>query len=409
MEPLEQLIVSLDFGAHQMDVGELAHDAGRAYFKYYPEFLARGLNISPIKLPLQAGLLQMKENVFDGLFGVFNDSMPDGWGRLLLDRELASRGVNVRDITVLNRLSLLTDDAMGALRYRPKHAPSHIIDSVPELDLLAKETKAILTDADSDALDVLFQMGGSSGGARPKIFLGVNAETNQFCASGKYLPEGYEHWLVKFPSSFDKADIAHIEYAYYLMAKAAGIEMSDSRLFLGKSGKAYFGTKRFDRTPNANYHFHSASGLMHDNFRLSTMDYGHLMDAAFRLEKDVRAYEKVLRLAAFNVFTHNRDDHSKNFGFLMDDKGKWQLSPAYDLTYSNSSHGLHSTMVAGESKKPTEIHLMKLAEHFGVKRAESIIDEIKSSVTLWKTFASDAGVTKRSMDEIDGVIQDMIK
>lgn len=148
---------------------------------------------------------------------------------------------------------------------------------------------------------------------------------------------------------------------------------------------------------------------MHDNFRLSTMDYGHLMDAAFHLEKDVRAYDKVLRLAAFNVFTHNRDDHSKNFGFLMDDKDRWKMSPAYDLTYSNSSHGLHSTMVAGESKNPSTTHLIKLAEHFGVKHAKTIIDEVKSSVSQWNTFAKEADVSKRSMDEIDGVMKSLLK
>ena len=144
------------------------------------------------------------------------------------------------------------------------------------------------------------------------------------------------------------------------MAVTAGIEMSECKLFKGKSGQHYFGTKRFDRINNRRIHVHTASGLMHDNFRASTMDYGHLMDYAFLLEKHVKAYEKVFRLAAFNVFAHNLDDHSKNFSFLMNNKGEWQFAPAYDLTYSYSSYGFHSTMVAGESQNPGAKHLMKL-------------------------------------------------
>jgi serine/threonine-protein kinase HipA len=153
------------------------------------------------------------------------------------------------------------------------------------------------------------------------------------------------------------------------MALDAGIEMSESKLFKGKSGQAYFGTKRFDRIANKWLHLHSAAGIMHDNFRLSNLDYGNLMDCAFKLEKDVRAYEKILRLAAFNVFAHNRDDHSKNFAFLMDVHGNWKVAPAYDLTFSSSGHGMHSTMVANESANPTKKHLMELADYFKVKNA----------------------------------------
>ena len=140
--------------------------------------------------------------------------------------------------------------------------------------------------------------------------------------SGSSSPaEGYEPWIIKFPSSSDLPDIANIEYAYYKMARDSGIEMSECRLFQGKSGRVYFGTCRFDRNGSKRIHMHSASGLLHDNFRMSSMDYGHLMDCAFRLEQHVGAYSKILRLAAFNVFAHNRDDHSKNFSFS--NAGKW--------------------------------------------------------------------------------------
>jgi serine/threonine-protein kinase HipA len=137
---------------------------------------------------------------------------------------------------------------------------------------------------------------------------------------------------------------------------------------------------------------HSAAGLLHDNFRLTNIDYGHVMDAAFRLEKDVRAYERVLRLAAFNVLAHNRDDHSKNISFLMGETGDWRLAPAYDLTFSQSSHGYHSMTVAGESKHPGRAQLLDLAKSFSIKKPEIIIDEVRDAVSRWSEFAKASGV-----------------
>ena len=223
-------------------------------------------------------------------------------------------------------------------------------------------------------------------------------------ASESVLPPNYGHWLIKFPSSTDSPDIANIEYAYYKMAIDAGIEMSGSQLFKGKSGKAYFGTKRFDRVGNNRVHLHSAAGILHDNFRFSALDYGHLMDCAFTLEKDVRAYEKILRLAAFNVFANNRDDHSKNFSFLMDAKGNWRTAPAYDLTFSYSGHGMHSTMVAGESANPTKKHLLQLANYFKLKNAAAIIDEVQSITTNWKMYADLCGVSRNTKSSIQKIL-----
>ena len=149
---------------------------------------------------------------------------------------------------------------------------------------------------------------------------------------------------------------------------------------------------------------HSACGLMHDNFRLSSMDYGHLMDSAFKLENHVAAYNKVLRLATINIYGHNRDDHSKNFSFLMDHEGNWQLAPAYDLTFSSSSHGLHSTMIAGESKAPGRKHLLELAKHFSMKDPIEIIDRVKGVFNDWSKYASENEVGKKSSDLINKTI-----
>lgn len=199
--------------------------------------------------------------------------------------------------------------------YKPAMPVESLAAFKIELDTIAKTTQQIIKGTATQILDELFLLGGSSGGARPKIFVAYNPITQDLIGADTQLPPNYTHWLIKFPASTDLPDIANIEFAYYKMALDAGIEMSESRLFTGQSGKTYFGTKRFDRLGDNRLHLHSAAGMMHDNFRLSSMDYGHLMDCAFILEKDVKAYEKILRLAAFNVFANNRDDHSKNFSF----------------------------------------------------------------------------------------------
>jgi len=255
----------------------------------------------------------------------------------------------------------------------------------------------VLSGASADVIDELFQFGGSSGGARPKILVGFNSKTEELLYGKSDLPEGFEHWIIKFSSSNDLPDIALIEFTYNEMARNAGIAVTDFRLFKSKKGSYFFGCKRFDRIHNEKLHLHSVAGLLHDNFRMSTLDYGHIMDCAFTLEKDFTAYQKILRLATFNVLAHNRDDHSKNFSFLMDKNGEWKFAPAYDLTFSNSSFGLHSTSVAGESKNPSLRHLRELADHFGIKKAHLIFDEVRESISEFEKIGINRGISKDSI------------
>ena len=404
MNHVEKIIVSIQFDAEEIAVGELVSDAINIYFKYYSDFIKSGLEISPIKLKLNNLINKAEPIPFEGLYGVFADSLPDGWGKLLLDRALTAKGVVIDDITVLDRLAYVGSNGMGALIYKPEIKEEERAEFKVELDEIAKATNQIITGAATKVLDELFKLGGTSGGARPKILVGYNPVTQNLIGTEKALPIGYEHWLIKFPSSFDRPDIANIEYAYYKMALDAGIEMSESKLFNGQSGQSYFGTKRFDRVGNKRLHLHSAAGIMHDNFRLSNIDYGDLMDCAFKLEKNVEAYEKILRLAAFNVFAHNRDDHSKNFAFLMDANGTWKVSPAYDLTFSSSGHGMHSTTVAREGKNPTKKHLIELGNYYKMKNASKIIDEVQAVVLNWKMYADLCRVSEESKNRIEKVI-----
>lgn len=404
MNHVKKIIISIQFNEKEIEVGELVSDTKNIYFKYYADFIKGGLEISPIKLKSSNEVNIADQQPFEGLYGVFADSLPDGWGKLLLDRALAARGIEINTITPLDRLAYVGSNGMGALIYKPEIKEERIEEFKLELDEIAQASNKIIAGTANDLLDELVKLGGSSGGARPKILVGYNSNTKQLMLNEKNLPTGYEHWLIKFPSSFDSPDIANIEFAYYKMALDAGIEMNESILFTGDSGKTYFGTKRFDRIGNKRLHLHSAAGIMHDNFRLSNLDYGNLMDCAFKLENDVHAYDKILRLAAFNVFAHNRDDHSKNVSFLMDANGNWKVAPAYDLTFSTSGHGMHSTMVAGESANPTKKHLMDLADYFKVKRAKEIIEQVQTITHNWKKYAEQCGVSKESKNRIEKVL-----
>jgi len=404
MENVKKIIVSVQFNESEIEIGELVMEGRDIYFKYYSDFIARGLEISPLKLKLNAEINKANSLPFDGLFGVFADSLPDGWGKLLLDRAITAKGIDINSLTMLDRLAYVGSKGMGALIYKPEIVNENHKQFELELDEISTATSLILSGTPSDILDDLYILGGSSGGARPKILVGYNPVTNHIIGNENDLPADYDHWIIKFPSSSDWPDIANIEFAYYKMAIDAGIEMSDCKLFKSKSGQMFFGTKRFDRIGNNRLHMHSAAGMMHDNFRLSNLDYGHVMDCAFILERDVRAYEKILRLAAFNVFTNNRDDHSKNISFLMDSTGNWKVAPAYDLTFSSSGHGMHSTMVHGESANPSKLHLMELGNYFKVKNASQIIDQVHAVIHNWKDYAKQCEVSNDSKNRIEKAI-----
>ena len=404
MEHVKKIIVSIKFSKINIELGELVSEGREIYFKYYTDFITKGLEISPIKLRLNTAINKAEVIPFEGLFGVFSDSLPDGWGKLLLDRSLTAKGVDITNMTMLDRLAFVGSKGMGALIYKPEIDDAIHKQFEFELDNIAKATNQIISGSSIEILDELYILGSSSGGARPKILVGYNPKTQHIIGTEKDLPSNYEHWIIKFPALSDRPDIANIEYAYYKMAVDSGIEMSECKLFKGKTGQVYFGTKRFDRIGNNRLHMHSAAGMMHDDFRLSNLDYGHIMDCAFRLERDVNAYEKILRLAAFNVFAHNRDDHSKNFSFLMDENGKWKVAPAYDLTFSSSGHGMHSTMVSGESANPNKQHLMELANYFKIKNAKSIIDQVQDIVNNWKSYAKKYNVSTDSKNRIEKMI-----
>ncbi len=405
-QPVSLVHVSIDFGSATHKVGRLALVNRRIYFEYDPAFLKSGLDISPLKLPKKADAIACDDAVFEGLFGVFNDSLPDGWGRLLLDRQLRKYGIAPEQLTPLDRLTHVGSFGMGALTYEPDTSEHSRQDDAISLDRLAAETGEVLEGEAGDVFAELLGLSGSSAGARPKVMLGVSASKKKLIHGQQELPKGYVHWMVKFASSSDAKDIGAIEYAYSLMAREAGLEMMPTHLFPAKKGAGYFGVERFDRSGSKRLHMHTVSGLIHADHRLPSLDYEQIMRATLTLTRNVKELEKILRLAAFNVFAHNRDDHAKNFSFLMAEKGNWRIAPAYDLTFSGGPGGEHSTTVMGEGKRPGKEHLLTLADKVGIAKshASEIIDKVSDAVQHWPNYAEEVGVTKTSKKLIADVI-----
>lgn len=385
-------------------VGTLAIKNNKIYFEYDKDFLKTGIELSPYKLPLKAGLHRCDDDTFEGLWGVFNDSLPDGWGRLLMDRHLMRLGVNPATLSPLDRLSYVGAYGMGALSYEPIRENDQPILTDIVLDDLATSSQQILEGSSEQLIDELLTLNASSAGARPKVMVQMNEDKTETIHGSQELKEGFSHWMIKFASSMDSPETGAIEYAYSLMAKEAGLQMPETALLEGKRGR-YFACERFDRVKDRRVHMHSMAGLVHSDFRYPTLDYDDVMSLTLHLTKNIQEVYKVFRLACFNLFAHNRDDHAKNFSYLMDEKGAWHFSPVYDITFSNGPGGEHSMMYLGEGKNPTKKHLKKLAKKYGLKGADEIIFKVQKSIEKWKVFAKMAGLSKKSESSIEKVLR----
>ena len=366
-------IKSLQVFFNEKKVGTLALMKNNIVaFEYDNEWINNGFSISPFNLPLKKQVFIPRIDPFDGLYGVFSDSLPDGWGRLLVDRMLNSQNINPRQISQIDRLAIVGETGMGALSYKPEYNLLEEKDCQEDYDSLALSCKKILNTEYSDDLDNLFRLGGSSGGARPKILTKIDNED----------------WIIKFPSSLDDNNIGELEYLYSVCAKKCKIDMPETKLFPSKISSGYFGIKRFDRKKLLTgairkLHMISVSGLLETSHRIPNLDYNDLMQLTLNLTKSFEEVEKLFRLMCFNVFSHNRDDHSKNFSFIYnEDLNKWELSPAYDLTYSYSINGEHATTINGNGANPGLNDILNVAEKIGLdkKKAKKIAIEIEEIV-----------------------------
>ncbi len=404
-DSIKEVKVGLDFGTETIPVGRLAMRERDIYFEYLPSFIKSGLEISPRILPLKSGVFSFSYRLFEGLPGVFNDSLPDGWGRLLFDRLMRSQGKTPDEITPLERLVHVGKYGMGALVYEPDYSISEREGAI-NLDILADHAQQVLAGRAEDILQELLALNGSSAGARPKAMISVDVTREHISHGVSSLPEGYEHWLVKFPNTQDGTDAGAIEYVYALMAQEAGLAMPPVHLFPSDKGAGFFGVKRFDREGNKRIHVHTASGLLHADFRTPSLDYEDLIAVTGMLTRDVREAEKMFRLAVFNVLAHNRDDHAKNFSFLMNETGVWKLAPAYDLTFSSGPGGEQSTMVLGEGRNPGIEHLTKLGleAKIPMTHIKGILAQTQMALRKWRPLAKEYGVHKPTIDLIEKVI-----
>ena len=343
-------------------VGTLAVEKnGVCHFEYDKEWLSDGFSISPFELPLQNKVFIASPQPFDGGFGVFDDSLPDGWGQLILDRLLRKRGINPASLNLLDQLSIVGKDGRGALEFIPDNK---LVSSkvMADIEKLADEANAILNDDNCyEGVEELQFRGGSPGGARPKIF--TRYEDRE--------------WLVKFAAREDPADIGRLEYEYSLLAKKCGIIMPETRLFNDK----FFATERFDRKPDGSKkHVISMAGMLKADYRIPSIDYLHIFKVAVLLTGSQEELWKIFRLMSFNYLIGNKDDHAKNFAFIYDND-EWTFAPAFDILPSKGFNGFHTTTI-NDNVSPSVSDLIEVARQSGLnpKEAESEFQAMKEII-----------------------------
>ena len=325
-------------------------------FQYEKEWLDSGFSISPLKLPLRADLFEADYLPFQGNFGVFEDSMPGGYGEYVLQKELEKRGVNYKALNPLQRLSIVGSSGMGALCYIPDNKITMPRGSV-DLDEVQQSALDVLSGKTDENAGRLYVDSGNSGGVRPKMLL---------------QDEG-RNWLVKFRHTYDPIASGVIEFMYNQAAKEAGITVPRFKLFKGR----YFGEERFDLSPDGKrIHMVTASGLLNEGINPPKMDYKALLALTGYITQDHIEVEQQFRRMVFNYYAENFDDHARNFSFLYVD-GKWKLSPAYDMTH-DSPLGQHATTV-GYKANPTEEDFIEAGASVQIARqlCTDIIDEVK--------------------------------
>lgn len=405
---MNNLLVFLQYTPEERRlVGQLAESRGRIFFEYDPQFLQSPLWLSPFKLPPEPGLHEHKDLAFGPLFGLFDDSLPDGWGLLLMDRAFRRAGRDPQEVGILERLAYLGSETMGALVYEPATAREDDLNESFDLGRLAREAVLVQDGDVHSALPLLQRAGGSPGGARPKVLVGVQGD--RLISGHGELPEGFAPWIIKFPARQDDRDAGPIEFAYARMAAAAGLVMPETRLFEAGRNR-FFGVRRFDRQTNRRVHTQTFGNLIHSNFRVPSCDYRDFLKVVRILTKNHQDLRQAFRLMVFNVLTHNRDDHVKNFSFCLDESGEWRLGPAYDLTFAPGPGGEHSMTVQGQGKTPGKREMWAVGRGEGLKDRDmaAMYDEVRAAVEQWPDLAHENGVIDDNADRLRAVFVRMM-
>jgi serine/threonine-protein kinase HipA len=405
-------------------VGAVALDPALGYyaFEYQPSFVRTGIELAPLTMPLAAArepfvFTDLADATFRRLPGLLADALPDDFGNALIDAWMAREGVEKSQITSLDRLAYMGKRGLGALEFKPARGPkpSKSTTAIEMAALVESARRAVQGELDTDAhaeaaLAQIIQVGTSAGGARAKAVVAWNPKTHEIRAGQFDVQAGFEHWLIKFDGvGADERlgvsrDYGRIEYAYHLMAKAAGIAMSPCRL-LEENGRAHFMTKRFDRDGNAKHHLQTLCGLAHLDYRQkATHDVSQFLMAVQQLHMGYPGIEEAFRRVAFNVMAANCDDHSKNASFMLREGGAWELAPAYDVTHAYNPKGewtyQHLMSVNGKFADISRDDLLAVADEFGVGTAPTVLEQVADAVSSWPEFAGAAKVSAAEVKRI---------
>lgn len=400
-------------------------------FEYTPKWIASRVELSPLHMPLRKGTFyfpHLSRESFYGLPAMIADSLPDDFGNAVIDAWLAGQGVEKNQISALDRLSYAGDRAIGALSFEPslndtpvEATAIQIADIVAQARLLLAH-KARQSESTHETLTQLIQVGSSAGGARAKAVVLFNPQTEQIRSGYVNAGAGFEPWILKLDGVTEAADgsqnslespgqFTRIEYAYYLMAMAAGVEMSECRL-LNEGSRAHFITRRFDRDASGErIHQQSLCAMDQLDFRLKdTHSYSQYFNVIKNLDLGIGALSQGFRRMVFNVVAMNRDDHTKNFAFLLPKNGKWQLSPAFDVTHAFNPQGQwtqrHQMNVNSKFEGVTRSDLEIMGDTFGIPKYRTVIDEVVDAVNDWATYAGQSGVGSISTERIARAISE---
>ncbi len=401
-EPIKKLDVYRRLSdGNEIVLGQLVQNKQAVYFQYDSSYLTDYHSLSPFSLPFSNELTQAPLRPHQGLHGVFADSLPDGWGLLLMDRVFRQKKIQPQQLTAMDRLAYIGDSGIGSLSYRPvidwkERGQGDWID----LGILGQQATQLFDGGIEEVLAALALTGGS-GGARPKALIYLNPQqTNQVSTSPQ---DNLEPWLIKFTS--ENLLLGHeeglCEAAYLTMAKNAEIDVPDWQLFTAperSKAKAWLATKRFDCSADSSlgrYHIHTLCGLLDADFRQPTMDYEDMIKASQALCRSPAVGKQQFSRAMFNLFADNQDDHTKNWSFLMDDNGQWQPAPFYDVTFSPSPHNQHMMAYAGYAQQPSLEAIQKLAAQANFanwKAAQNEISKVIDALSQWSDIAGDLGI-----------------
>ncbi len=399
-------------------IGTLLYDEGKVYFEYDEAFRDSSLEISPLMLPLESTRLYSNEeerSYFQGLPGVFHDSLPDKFGTKLIERYFESKNIPPHELNILQKLMFVGNKSMGAISYHPSEnlMDRHGMQELIDIEAFSRNAQKIIQGETLEVVEgvlAFMDSAASAGGARAKAVVGFDPKSEQMIYGLRdTLPEPFEHWLIKFDLYDDKGEsqgYTKLEYLYMSMAKEAGIEIPEVRL-LEQGGLTHYMIKRFDRVDNKRLHMHSAAGMTHSNINVpGHYSYDNLLRLTRRVTGAQRDVEELYRRMVFNIIARNQDDHAKNFAYLMDEKGAWRLSPAYDITYAYGTGYTreHQLSLKGKASDFTRADLIQVAEEHSISKKKAA-EWIKQTIEILTTFSQRAAQLNISPEMIERVEQ----